>query len=173
MLSEKMRDALNGQINHEFFSSYFYLAMSNWCEGKGLRGFGKWLRIQAQEEMSHAMIIYRYMGERDAAISLEAIEKPAQEFESLMGLVQSALKHEQGVTQRFHAITALAQEEQDFATVSFTRFFIDEQVEEEASFRDLIDQLKLVGNHGHAVFVLDREFGQRQFVLPTSLQNYF
>ena len=173
MLSEAMAAALNGQVNHEFFSSYFYLAMSNWCDENGLRGFGKWLRIQAEEEMAHAMIIYRYMGDRDTKVVLEAIEKPTQTFESLMAIIKAALEHERGVTQRFHKITALAEKENDYATTSFVRFFIDEQVEEEASFRDLIDQLKLVGEHGHAVFMLDREFGQRQFVLPPSLANYF
>ncbi len=172
MLSTAMQAALLKQLNHEFFSSYVYLAMAAWCEDKGVRGFGRWMRIQAQEEMAHAMIIYRYLGDRDCRVILDTIQKPEADFGSIMEVFRAALEHERQVSRSFASIAALAQDERDFATGNFVQFFIDEQVEEEASFRDLIDQLKLVGDHGHAIFMLDREFGQRQFVLPAQLQNF-
>lgn len=170
MISATMQEMLLNQINHEFYSSYFYLAMSSWCEERGLRGFGHWLRIQAQEELSHAMIIYNYIHERDGKVVLMPIEGPKAEFDSLMAVFQAALDHERGVTASFNRIASRAREESDFATGNFVQFFIDEQVEEEASFRDLIDQLRLVGDVGHAIFMLDREFAARTFVMPAQLK---
>ena len=171
MISERMHEALTRQLNHEFFSSYIYLSMAAWLEDKSLRGCASWFRVQAQEELAHAMIVHNHLLDRDARVVLRAVEAPQAEFGSLREVFETALAHERDVTARFYAIAALAGEERDFATTNFTRYFIDEQVEEEASFRDIIDQLKLVGDNGHAIFMLDKELGARVFVMPPQLSR--
>jgi ferritin len=169
MISEAMLEALTRQLNNEFYSSYVYLAMAAWLEDNSLRGVASWFRVQAQEELAHAMIVHNYLLDRDARITLRAIEQPQSEFKGLRDVFETALGHEREVTRNFNAIAALAGEERDFATSNFTRYFIDEQVEEEASFRDIIDQLKLVGDNGHAIFMLDKDLGTRVFELPPQL----
>lgn len=164
-----MHEALIGQLNYEFYSSYAYLAMAAWLEENSLRGFASWFRVQAQEELAHAMIIHNHLLDRDARIELRELAKPQSEFKGLRDVFETALGHEKDVTRRFNVIAAMAAEERDFATSNFTQYFIDEQVEEEASFRDIIDQLKLVGDNGHAIFMLDKELGSRVFEMPPQL----
>ena len=170
MISQQMHDALTAQLNHEFYSAYLYLAMSSWLEDHSLRGFAHWFRVQGQEELAHAMIMHNYILDRGNRIVLSGVETPRSEYDGLLDLFEIALGHERQVTSNFNAIAALAVAENDFATSSFTQYFIDEQVEEEAAFRDLIDQLKLVGDKGQAIFMLDKDLSQRTFVPPSQLK---
>jgi ferritin len=173
MLSDKMHNALNAQLNHEFYSSYLYLGMSTWLEDQSLRGFASWFRVQAQEELAHAMIVHNYILDRGSSVVLEDVKARTVDYQALRSVFELALSHEREVTSNFNSIAALAADERDFATVNFTQYFVDEQVEEEASFRDLIDQLKLVGDTGHAIFMMDKELGSRRFVPPPQLSAQF
>lgn len=171
MITTTIRNALNSQFNHELFSSYFYLAMAAWCDDNGLKGFASWMRVQSQEELSHAMILHNYLMEQNAEVVFAQIDAPKLEAQTVLEVFTAAYEHEQVVTKNFNEIASLCQDERDYATSNFVQFFIDEQVEEESAFRDILDQLKLVGNVGHALFLIDREMGQRSFVMPAKLSE--
>jgi len=163
MLSKKMTDALNGQINKEMYSAYLYLSMSAWAENKGFKGFANWFRVQYQEETVHAMKIYHYLQEQGAAVVLDAIEKPPSEFKTLLGAFEETLKHEQFITKSIHELVDLAISEKDHATSIFLQWFVTEQVEEEANDNEIIGKLQLIGDKGHGLFMVDRELGARKF----------
>jgi ferritin len=169
MISHSMRDALNRQFNHELYSSYLYLAMAAWCDAKGFKGSASWMRVQSQEELAHAMILHNYLLEQDAEVAFPSIQAPDFQAQTVAQLFEAALAHERKVTASFHELAGLAQDERDFATGNFIRFFVDEQVEEEASFRAILDQLRLIGDVGHALFLIDRELSQRTFTMPPQL----
>jgi len=164
MLKEKMVQALNKQINEEMFSAYLYLSMSNWFDSIGLKGFANWMMVQYQEEMEHAMKIYEYMHAQGADVEFEAIAKPAKEWNSPLHAFEETLKHEQHITQCINDLVDLAEELKDRATYNFLQWFINEQVEEEANDREIIDKLKLIGDSKNGLFMLDRELGGRQHV---------
>ncbi|MBN1893232.1 ferritin [bacterium] len=163
MLSRKMTDALNGQINKELYSAYLYLAMSAWAENKGFKGFANWFHIQYQEETVHAMKIYHYLQEQGAAVALDAIQKPPSEFKTLLSAFEETLKHEQFITRSIHELVELALSEKDYATSIFLQWFVTEQVEEEANDNEIIGKLQMVGDKGHGLFMMDRELGGRKF----------
>ncbi len=161
MLISKMQDALNRQINEELFSSYLYLSMSAYFESAGLPGMANWMRVQAAEEQIHAMKMFAFINERDGRVLLDAIDKPKAEWNSPLEAFQEAYQHEQKVTALINGLTDLAISEKDHATSSFLQWFINEQVEEESTVRTICDMLKLVGDHGHALLMIDRELGRR------------
>ncbi|MBN1953727.1 MAG: ferritin [Anaerolineae bacterium] len=161
MLSEKMLDALNEQVKHELDSAYIYLSMSAYCEAQNLPGFAHWMLLQAQEEQEHAMRFFRFINERGGRVILQALEQPPSEFESPTDVFAKTLEHEQFITGRINHLYALALEEQDFASQTFLHWFIDEQVEEEATAAEILDTLKMVGGHPHSVLMLDRQLAQR------------
>ncbi|HKJ66181.1 MAG TPA: ferritin [Desulfopila sp.] len=163
MLSEKMNDELNKQINAEMFSSYLYLSMSGWFESKGLSGFAAWMRVQAKEETFHAEKIYDYVYERGGKVKLGAIEQPDSEWSSALEIFEGALKHEEMVSGMINDLVNISLEEKDHATNNFLQWFISEQVEEEASAQSVVDKLNLIGD-GSGMFVLDQEMGNRTFV---------
>ena len=163
MLSKKMTDALNGQINKELYSAYLYLAMSAWAENKGFKGFANWFQVQYQEETVHAMKIYNYLQEQGAAVVLDAIQKPPSEFKTLLNAFEETLKHEQFITKSIHELIDLAISEKDHATSIFLQWFVTEQVEEEANDNEIIGKLQLIGDKGHGLFMVDRELGARKF----------
>jgi len=167
-MNQKINDAINKQINEELFSSYLYLSMAAWFDTTGMSGFANWMRIQAQEEVSHAMKFFDFVGERGGSVILEAIEKPESKFDSPLAIFEAALEHEQHVTACINSLYELATEEKDYAFVSFLKWFIDEQVEEEASASEIIDRLKMAGETGPGVFMLDKELGARTFVPETT-----
>lgn len=162
MLSEKMEKAFNDQLNAELVSYYIYLSMSAWFKTKSLDGFANWMNIQAQEEMIHAMKFYNHIIERDSVVKLQPIEGPPVEWKSPLDVFETAYKHEQYITGRINDLVRLAMEGNDFASHSFLQWFVDEQVEEEASALAVVDQLKMVGSDTSSLFMLDREMGQRQ-----------
>ena len=167
MLSEKMQDALNKQINQEFYSSYLYLSMSAYFQAISLMGFSHWLRIQAQEELFHAMKFYDFVNERGGRVTLQKIADPPVKWDNSVTVFQDILKHEQGVTRAINDLVNLAYEEKDHATQIFLQWFVTEQIEEESSAGEVLHKLKLTAGEGSGLFMLDRELATRIFVPPS------
>ena len=166
MLSKKMQDALNAQINAEYYSSYLYLSMAAYAEEANLRGFGNWFKVQAQEEMVHVMKFFEFVVDRKGRVKLGKIEGPPADWDSPLAAFEATLAHEQHVTSLINKLVELSLAENDHATHSFLQWFINEQVEEEASADQLVQQLKLADNAPAALFLLDRELGARVFTAP-------
>jgi ferritin len=171
VLSERMKDALNGQINAEMYSSYLYLSMSAYFESTGLSGFANWMRAQAQEELMHAMKFYDYVNERGGRVTLGPIEAPPSEWESTLATFEATYGHEQKVTGLINDLVNLAIEEKNHATNTFLQWFVTEQVEEEASAGEIVNKLKLMGDAPGGLFMLDRELGARVFTMPATAGN--
>jgi len=163
MLSEKMVNVLNEQINKEMYSAYLYMSMSAYSTYIGLKGFANWFMIQYQEEMIHAMKIYDYVNDQGAQVKLMAIEKSPTEFESPMDMFEKTLEHEKFVTKSINDLVDLAIKENDHATQIFLQWFVTEQIEEEANDNDIIAKLKLAGKEGNGLFMIDKELAARKF----------
>lgn len=161
MLSKKVQDAFNNQIQAEMASAYLYLSMAAYCEGKNLKGFGHWLRAQYYEEVSHAVKMFDYVIERGGQVLLQAIEAPPAEFGSPTDVFAKVLDHEQHVTARINSLYELAVAEKDYASQIFLQWFISEQVEEEGSAGEIIERIKLAGDKGSALVWIDKELGKR------------
>ena len=171
MLSHKMQEALNDQINAEYFSSYLYLAMAAHCEAINLDGFANWLRVQTQEEMAHAMKFFGFVLERGGRVELKAIEAPPSQWESPLAIFEATLKHEQYITDRINKLVDLALAESDHATNAFLQWFVSEQVEEEATADGILQKLKLMADAPGGLFMLDRELAQRTFTPPAEAES--
>lgn len=163
MISDKMISAINEQINKELFSEYLYISMQAWLADQNLDGMASWMDAQAQEEHFHAMKFFNYLIERGAKVKLTAIAAPAVDFKSPLKAFQEALDHEKFISKSINELMDLAIKEKDHATKSFLQWFIDEQVEEEASVDRIVNMLKMVGEHGHGIMMIDRELAQRTF----------
>jgi ferritin len=163
LLSKKLAEALNDQINAEYHSGYLYLSMAAYFESMNLDGCANWMRIQTQEEIMHGMKIFDYMNERGAKVVLVTVEGPPTEWDSPLDAFQAALDHEKKMTARINDLAKLAQQENDFATNNLLQWFVDEQVEEESSVDDIVEKLKLLGNTGPGLFMFDRELKGRTF----------
>jgi ferritin len=161
-MDTKVLDAVNEQIRNELYAAYLYLSMSAHFEDANFPGFAAWMRLQAQEELSHAMRLFDYLLRRGSHVELRAIDQPPSEFGSPAEVFQAALEHERHVTQSIHAIYKLAGEHADFATQQELQWFITEQVEEEDSAETAVEQLRMAGDDSAALLMLDREFGARQ-----------
>lgn len=166
MLSQKMEEALNDQLNWEFFSAYLYASMSAYFLVIGLAGFANWMRVQALEELTHAGKFFDFIGERGGRVRLASIEQPPGGWATPLEAFQEALGHEQKVTSRINALVDLARQERDHATDIFLQWFVTEQVEEESSATEVIQKLRLVGDHPASLFHLDQNLGSRVFVMP-------
>ena len=162
MLSKKMQEALNRQINAEMYSAYMYLSMSAYFESLNLPGFAGWMKAQAGEEMEHAMKLYGHVHERLGRVTLTAIDAPPTEWSSPLNAFQEVFKHEQKVTGLIHGLVDLAAAENDHAAGVFLQWFVAEQVEEEANADAVVQKLSRIGDQAGPLFVLDREMGQRQ-----------
>ena len=156
-LTDKLQKALNDQLLYEFESAYIYLAMATYLDTLDLEGATHWMGMQAREEVMHAAKLHTYMSDRDAAIELQTIPAPPATWESVM----AALAHESKMTVRLNDLMELAQTERDHATVSLMQWFVDEQVEEEATLRHIIGKLKLVGKDSSGLFMIDRDLSAR------------
>ncbi|MBW2147400.1 MAG: ferritin [Deltaproteobacteria bacterium] len=165
MISEKMQDALNKQLNAELYSSYLYLSMSACFTSINLKGFANWMRVQAHEELAHAMKFYEYITERGGRVALLSVEEPPSEWASPLAAFEDAYRHEQKVTGLIHELVELAGAEHDHPTNIFLQWFVSEQVEEEASADEVVQKLKLIGDAGNGLFMIDRELSQR---VPTT-----
>lgn len=168
MISKKMVSSLNHQINREVFSGYLYLGMSAKMTTLGLTGFANWFAVQMREEFFHAQKFYDYINQCGEMVVLETIEAPDQNFESPMEAFVETLEHEKKVTAMIHGLMDLAISEKDHATESFLRWFVDEQVEEEANATDAIQKLRLAGDNSGSLFMLDAELAKRVFTLPAA-----
>ncbi|NOX62234.1 MAG: ferritin [Chloroflexi bacterium] len=162
MFSQKLQDAINEQINAEYYSAYMYLAMSAWLEERDFPGFAHWMRLQYEEEVVHALKFFDFMVERDAHIELKAIAAPPSDYKSVLDVFERTLAHEQHVTSLINNLYQLALEEGDYPSQVLLQWFINEQVEEEKNARDAIAQLRHVGDSGVGLIMLDREMATRQ-----------
>ena len=162
MISKKMLEAINKQINAEMYSAYLYLSMSAWCSDQNLDGFAQWLKVQAQEEMEHAMKFYGYIYEQQERVKLLPIEGPPTDFSSIKEIAKMQLEHEKKVTSLIKALVDLARKDKDYATEYFLQWFVTEQVEEEANAEEIISKLDMIGESKHALYMLDKEMGQRR-----------
>lgn len=161
MLSEKMEQALNDQINAELYSSYIYLAMAAYCEDKNFNGFASWMKMQSAEEYEHAMKFYEFINRVDGRVKLQAIDTPQFEWDSPRHVFEHSLEHEKYITDRINKLAALAQEENDFATRNFLNWFIEEQVEEVETVTNIVGKFQMVADNPSGLYWLDRELGVR------------
>lgn len=161
MFTEKMVKAMNDQIHHELESAYIYLSISAYFANDNYPGFSHWMKMQFDEEMIHAFKFYDYIHSRGAKVVLQAIEKPAAEFDSPLAAFETSLGHEQKITADIHSLYALALEEKDYPSLSFLQWFIDEQVEEEEHVGGVVEDIKRVSGSDQGLLMLDRELGQR------------
>lgn len=160
MLSAAMQSALNDQIQAELSSAYLYLSMSAWCEVSNLRGFAAWMRRQSREEVSHAMKLFDYITDQNGRVKLKAVEQPPTEFNSAVEIWQKTLEHEKTVTAQIHKLCDLAATENDYPTQEMLQWFVKEQVEEEKTASTNLEQVKMIGAQGPALFFLDRHVGK-------------
>ncbi|MEA5115095.1 MAG: ferritin [Geobacteraceae bacterium] len=166
MISMKMVQALNKQLNNELYSAYLYLAMSSFTTHIGLKGAANWFMVQYQEEMVHAMKFYNYVNSQGAHAQLAAIAVPPAEYGTLLSMFEQTLKHEQFITKCINDLTELAVKEKDHATQIFLQWFVTEQIEEEGNDNDVIAKLKLVGDNPQGLLIVDAELATRVFTPP-------
>ena len=161
-VNKTVEAAINAQIQAEFQSAYLYLAMSARFNEMGFSGFAHWLRLQWEEETAHALKFYDFLLSRDGTIELASLDKPVIQFKTPLEAFEQVLGHEQYITGRIHELYDLATKNKDYPLQTLLNWFVDEQVEEEDSVRAVIDTLRLIGDSGSNLFLLDRELGARQ-----------
>ncbi len=166
-LNKKVEEEINKQINAELHSAYLYLSMSAYFEAQGLAGFANWMKIQWQEEITHAMKFFDYVNDRGGRVLLQPIAAVEQQWDSPLQAFEATLEHEQKVTSLINNLYEVALDAKDHATASMLKWFIDEQVEEEANAQEIIDNLRMVEGKGNGLFMIDREMKQRTFVDET------
>ncbi|MFD0714834.1 ferritin [Paenibacillus sp. GCM10027626] len=165
-MNEQLSKALNDQLNFEFYSAQVYLAMAAYCSGESLDGFANFFIVQAEEERFHAMKIYKYLNDRGHRVTISGMDNPLNEYRSVLDAFEHAFEHEKLVTRRIYDLSDLALNDREHATIQFLKWFIDEQVEEEALFDSIINKLKRIDQDSNAFFMLDNEFAQRSFTPP-------
>ena len=168
MLNPKIEEAFNKQINAEMFSGYLYLSMSAYFESSNLKGMANWMRVQAQEEMSHAMRFYDFIHERGGSVAFTTLDGPKTQWDSPVSVFEDALAHERKVTAMINGLVDLAIEEKDHAANAFLQWFVTEQMEEEATADEVLGKLRLAGEHGMGRFMMDAELGKRVFNLASA-----
>lgn len=161
-ITKKMEQALNNQINAELYSAYLYLAMSAYMEDNNWKGMAAWLKKQAGEEVGHAMKIFAYVYDRNGSVSLESIKKPSSGWKSPLQVFEQAYQHELSVTGMINNLMKVANSENDTATISYLKWFIDEQVEEESQALEIVNTLKLIKDAPAALLMLDHELANRK-----------
>lgn len=165
-VSSTLQNAINRHINAEIYSSYLYLSMSTYCESMDLPGFAHWMRVQSQEEYTHAMKFVTYLEDRDSRVTLLPIEQPPVEFDSVEDVMRQTLAHEQHVSELINDLYGVAVGANDYASQIMLQWFITEQVEEEKTARDVIAALDMVKGRSDALLLLDREMGARPAASP-------
>jgi ferritin len=168
MISKKMEKAFNSQINAETYSAYLYWSMSASLEEIGLPGFANWMRVQAQEEMVHALKFYTHIIERGGTVTLTAIDGPPTKWDDVTAVFKDAYKHEQKVTSLINGLVDLATKEKDHTAHPFLQWFVNEQIEEEKNDDDVLKKLKLVNGSSGGILILDKEMGVRVFTPPSA-----
>jgi ferritin len=171
MINEKMQHEINEQIKYEFFSSYLYLSMSAYFSSKNLDGMSSWMKVQAQEELVHAMKLFDHLKDRDGHIRLLSIDQPKGSWSSPLEAFREAYKHEQFVTSRINTLMTLSRETSDFASQPMLNWFVEEQIEEEASAAKVVQTLEQIGDSGSGLVMLDREMATRTFTYPAATKG--
>ncbi|MFC1474854.1 ferritin [bacterium] len=169
MMKAKMQKALNKQINEELFSYYLYLSMSTHFQSVNLLGVSNWFYVQAQEEMTHAMRMFHFISERGGKVNLLAIKAPATEWESPLEAFEAAYGHECHITECINKLVDLAIQEKDHATNAFLQWFVNEQVEEEASADEIVQKMKMVDGNPSGLYMADQELAARVFAPPADM----
>lgn len=169
MLSKKVEEAINAQINAEMWSAYLYLSMSAWCAAQGKPGMANWYEVQFREEQDHARIFFNYVLQRGGRVELKPIDAVPTEWKSELDVFESTLAHEEKVTALINDLYALSTAEKDYATQSMLKWFIDEQVEEEDNARNMIDSLRMLDGNGYGLFMLDKELAARVYTQASPL----
>lgn len=167
MLSKKVTELLNKQVNAEFYSAYLYLDFSNYYKDEGLDGYSNWYYIQAQEERDHAMLFIKYLQQNGESITLEAIDKPDKEYKAFIDPLNMGAEHERLVTSMINEIYAAAYEEHDFRTMQFLDWFVKEQAEEEDNADDNVKKFELFGSDSRSLYELDTEMKNRVYTAPS------
>ena len=168
MIKKEVLDALNEQINAESYSAFMYLSMAAYFENIGLSGFANWMKVQYQEEAAHALKFFNYVIDRGGRVVLKAIDQVPVDFDSIVDVYEKTLAHENHVTDLINNLMNVAIAASDHASQSFFKWFVDEQVEEEANVEKILATLKLINGQGNGIFMMDRELGQRVFVDPNA-----
>lgn len=171
MISPKVQDAINAQINAEFWSAYLYLSMSMHFEAKGYAGIANWFKVQFEEEQAHAQIFMNYLNSRGGRVVLASISEVPNTWESPLAAFEATLAHEEKVTALINELYALAEAEHDYATRGKLDWFVSEQVEEEETAQNFINRLKLIGDNGLALYMLDQELASRTYSAPAPLSE--
>lgn len=162
MISKKMQEAINEQINKELYSEYLYLSMAAYFDALGYEGFAHFMKAQAKEEHEHAMKFYEYLNDRGGRVILKQIDEPQIDFDSVNEVFDLSYKHEQFVTKSINELVDLASKENDHASVSFLNWYVDEQVEEEATMDAILTKLEMIDGKGMGLLMLDRELARRE-----------
>lgn len=166
MIKKKVLEALNSQLNAELYSAYLYLSMEAYFESIDLSGFANWMRVQAQEELTHAMKFYDYIVTRGERVILSSIDEPQREWDSPLTVFEHVYKHEKMVTGLINNLVDISVSESDHASANFLQWFVAEQVEEEESASGVLQRVKLTADSPGGLFMLDTELGQRVFNPP-------
>lgn len=164
MISEVMQDAINAQINREMFSSNVYLSMAAYFQRINLNGFANWMRVQAQEEMTHALKFFDYLLVRNGTPTIGKIDAPQKDWPNPVACFEDALKHEEYISKNINELADLAIKNGDHASLILLQWFVNEQVEEEATTNEIVDRLRLAGDSKSGLFLLDNELKQRKVV---------
>ena len=160
-INSEVRDALNEQIKHEFYSSYLYLSMAGSFEVAELPGFARWMRQQSEEEREHAMKFFDFLLDRGEHVQLQAIDQPPYAFRSPLDTFEQALEHEKEITSRIHQLYELSLQKNDYPAQVFLHWFVTEQVEEEKTATEVVERLRMASEDGAALLLLDKELGER------------
>lgn len=161
MLSKTLEDALNEQVNNEYFSAFLYLSMASYFESINMLGMASWMRMQYEEEIMHGMKIIDMIIDMEGRVVLKQIDGPPTDFESVISVFEQTLEHERNVTKMINEIYSLARKESNYAVQSALQWFIDEQVEEEKSVLEIVNQLKMIGDETTPLLMLDNKLGVR------------
>jgi len=157
MISKKMEATLNKQIELECYASFLYLSMASWCDKEGLEGGARFMNRQSEEERDHMLRIFHYISEIDGHAIVPAVKQPPKEFKSAKALYQQVYEHEQKVTKSINNIVALCYKENDYTTLNFLQWYVEEQREEEALMRTIMDRIKLIGDGPQSLYYIDKE----------------
>jgi len=168
MIKKEVLDAINEQINAETYSAFMYLSMAAYFEDMGLSGFANWMKVQYQEESAHSIKFFNYLTERGGRVTLKAVAQVPVDFNGVVDVFEKTLAHEIHVTSLINNLIDVSIKASDHASQSFLKWFIDEQVEEEANVEKILQTLKLINGQGNGIFMMDRELGQRVFVDPNA-----
>jgi len=163
MISDKIKEVLNGQINKEFYSAYLYLSMSAYFAEMGLYGFSKWAKVQSREEIDHGMILFEYIIDRKSQVQLEQITTPSFEMKSPIDVFEQIYQHERSITSAIDCVANMSEEDCDLATRNFIDWYLKEQIEEEASVSRIIAKLKIFGEDKASLYLIDKELGEREY----------